>query len=312
MTDESLETNAAWDWRDNLDIIDAEFPLGFSQALWDELTQNDLDSRLLFAAPMTDSFTSDPLLDVLGSQESSVQGTRDADSHGSGSPRRKRRRLFNGTGQAPSNSIDAPFQEILAPFKTGVDSLVSEVEEHENSISLPSIWYKDESLSSPAENLEPIAESWMITCIEDNDSIGCMSHMETATVAETPELWTPKGQPCEEPIFQGPPTPFSSRPSTPGNRLGAMRKLNLSCPVAYPFTIVKPLGTEGDVTLTDINQIIATPPKASPRSQVNTDYARPNINKLESGLGLSGKSVVARTRICTEGNGTITILRTKG
>ncbi len=41
---------------------------GFSQALWDELTQNDLDSRLLFAAPMTDSFTSDPLLDVLGSQ----------------------------------------------------------------------------------------------------------------------------------------------------------------------------------------------------------------------------------------------------
>jgi hypothetical protein len=29
-------------------------------------------------------------------------------------------------------------------------------------------------------------------------------------------------------------------------------------------------------------------------------------------LGLSGKSVVARTRICTEGNGTITILRTKG
>jgi hypothetical protein len=91
-----------------------------------------------------------------------------------------------------------------------------------------------------------------------------------------------------------------------------MRKLNMSCPVAYPFTIVKPLGTEGDVTLTDINQIIATPPKASPRSQVNTDHARLNINKLDSGLGLSGKSVVARTRICTEGNGTITILRTKG
>lgn len=29
MTDEGLETNAAWDWRDNLDIIDAEFPLGW-------------------------------------------------------------------------------------------------------------------------------------------------------------------------------------------------------------------------------------------------------------------------------------------
>jgi len=54
-----------------------------------------------------------------------VQGTRDADSHGSGSPRRKRRRLFNGTGQAPSNSIDAPFQEILAPFKVRSYNFVS-------------------------------------------------------------------------------------------------------------------------------------------------------------------------------------------
>jgi len=45
---------------------------GFSQALWDELTQNDLDSRLLFATPMSaDSLISDPaaaLHDVLGSQ----------------------------------------------------------------------------------------------------------------------------------------------------------------------------------------------------------------------------------------------------
>ncbi len=57
--------------------------------------------------------------------ESSVQGTRDADSHGGGSPRRKRRRLFNGTGQAPSNSIDAPFQEILAPFKVRSYNFVS-------------------------------------------------------------------------------------------------------------------------------------------------------------------------------------------
>jgi hypothetical protein len=29
-------------------------------------------------------------------------------------------------------------------------------------------------------------------------------------------------------------------------------------------------------------------------------------------VGLSGKLVVTRTRICTKGNGTITILRTKG
>jgi hypothetical protein len=49
--------------------------------------------------------------------ETSVQGTYDdADSQG-GSPRPKRRRLFKGTVQSPSNSDPAAFQEMLAPFK---------------------------------------------------------------------------------------------------------------------------------------------------------------------------------------------------
>jgi hypothetical protein len=50
---------------------------GFSQALWDELTQNDLDSgRLLFATPMAADgcclLPSDPVMDVLGSQGKSL------------------------------------------------------------------------------------------------------------------------------------------------------------------------------------------------------------------------------------------------
>jgi hypothetical protein len=196
-----------------------------------------------------------------------------------------------------------------------VDCLLPESDEQENSISIPSIWYKDESQSSLADNVEPMAESWMITCIEDNGNNSCVSQMETTVlVTETPELWTPRGQPCEDlAVLQGPATPFSSRPSTPGNRVSAVRKLNMSAPVAYPFTMVKPLGTEGDVTLTDINQLIATPPKVAAlhQGQVSADV-RPSSSKSESGVGLSGKSVVARTRICTEGNGTITILRTKG
>ncbi|CAM6049499.1 unnamed protein product [Sphagnum compactum] len=334
MTEENLEETDAWDWRDSCDNIidDDDFPLGFSQALWDELTQNDLDSgRLLFATPMAADgcclLSSDPVMDVLGSQESSVvvQGTSDADdSEGGGSPRPKRRRLFKGTtGQSPSNngSDDAPLfqQEMLAPLQRGMDCLVTEAgaaEEHENSISMPSssIWYKDENHSSPADIVEPMAESWMVTCIEDNDgNNSSASHMETTAVlfTETPEIWTPKVQPSEDPgVLRGPPTPLSSRPSTPGNRISAVRKLNMSVPVAYPFTLVKPLGTEGDVTLTDINQLIATPPKVLHQGQVSGDV-KPS-SKVESGVGLSGKSVVARTRICTEGNGTITILRTKG
>jgi hypothetical protein len=84
-------------------------------------------------------------------------------------------------------------------------------------------------------------------------------------------------------------------------------------PVAYPFTLVKPLGIEGDVTLMDINQLISTPPRSAliSNSSVSSSDQQPNT-KVDYRVGLSGKSVVTRTRICTEGNGTITILRTKG
>ncbi len=96
-----------------------------------------------------------------------------------------------------------------------------------------------------------------------------------------------------------------------------MKKFNLSTPVAYPFTLVKPMGVlEGDMTLMDINQLISsiTPPRRTPLlggGSVSTNDLRPNM-KVDYGVGLSGKLVVTRTRICTKGNGTITILRTKG
>ncbi len=49
------------------------------------------------------------------------------------------------------------------------------------------------------------------------------------------ELWTPKGQPCEEPIFHGPPTPFSSRPSTPGKSLYLQCRIQILAPCSSWF-----------------------------------------------------------------------------
>ncbi len=120
------------------------------------------------------------------------------------------------------------------------------------------------------------------------------------------------------------------------NRTIAVKKSKASStmPVAYPFTLVKPLGgTEGDMTLMDINQLISTTPprsnntgttttrgsssssssnsSSSSSSSTSSRDPRPNT-KVDYGVGLSGKSIVTRTRICTKGNGTITIMRTKG
>ncbi|XP_052205361.1 uncharacterized protein LOC127810128 isoform X2 [Diospyros lotus] len=80
--------------------------------------------------------------------------------------------------------------------------------------------------------------------------------------------------------------------------------------VAYPFAVVKPGGWDGDVTLNDINNRILMPPTRPVRHPVGDYACRPLVSP--DGPGLSGKAVVAFTRIHTQGRGTITIIRTKG
>ncbi|KAB2620313.1 hypothetical protein D8674_043023 [Pyrus ussuriensis x Pyrus communis] len=67
---------------------------------------------------------------------------------------------------------------------------------------------------------------------------------------------------------------------------------------------------EGDVTLSDINERILMPPTRPVRHPVGDFACRPCVSA--DGPGLSGKAVVALTRIQTQGRGTITIIRTKG
>ncbi|KAG8382642.1 hypothetical protein BUALT_Bualt05G0098600 [Buddleja alternifolia] len=80
--------------------------------------------------------------------------------------------------------------------------------------------------------------------------------------------------------------------------------------VVYPFALVKPGGFEGDVTLNDINERILMPPTRPVRHPVGDFACRPLVSP--EGPGLSGKAVVAFTRIHTQGRGTITIIRTRG
>ncbi|KAJ7954465.1 protein XRI1 [Quillaja saponaria] len=80
--------------------------------------------------------------------------------------------------------------------------------------------------------------------------------------------------------------------------------------LVYPFALVKPGANEGEVTLNDINERILMPPTRPVRHPVGDFACRPCVSP--DGPGLSGKAVVALTRIQTQGRGTITIIRTKG
>ncbi|XP_027153508.1 uncharacterized protein LOC113753530 isoform X1 [Coffea eugenioides] len=99
-------------------------------------------------------------------------------------------------------------------------------------------------------------------------------------------------------------------PSGGGGGGGEKRKKRILSKVVYPFALVKPGGLEGDVTLNDINERILMPPTRPVRHPVGDFACRPLTSP--DGPGLSGKAVVALTRIHTQGRGTITIIRTKG
>ncbi|CAH2045809.1 unnamed protein product [Thlaspi arvense] len=119
-------------------------------------------------------------------------------------------------------------------------------------------------------------------------------------------------------IYGSPDTPVSSdniyvperSPTEPSSSNCGNKNKRLITRVVYPFGLVKPGGGDEDVTLNDINKRILMPPARPVRHPVGDFASRSCIST--SGPGLSGKSVMALTRIQTQGRGTITIIRTKG
>ncbi|KAL6647477.1 hypothetical protein ACP70R_014914 [Stipagrostis hirtigluma subsp. patula] len=81
--------------------------------------------------------------------------------------------------------------------------------------------------------------------------------------------------------------------------------------VARPFTVVKPGGADGDVTLADINARILTAPARSVRHPVGKFACAPRA-ATGNRPAPSGKTVAGFTRLRTAGRGTVTIVRTRG
>ncbi|CAO2206977.1 unnamed protein product [Urochloa humidicola] len=81
--------------------------------------------------------------------------------------------------------------------------------------------------------------------------------------------------------------------------------------VARPFTVVKPGGADGSVTLADINEMILTPPARPVRHPVGEFACAPRVSAGHRPAP-SGKAVAGFTRLRTAGRGTITIVRTRG
>jgi hypothetical protein len=185
-----------------------------------------------------------------------------------------------------------------------------------NIVSFPTspslLWCtRNEDASGPAiANVQQWGENWMVRCFEQNRILSGLPFDEFHP-GDCPQPWQPQPRHQQEAdMLQGPATPFSNpplfgqKPSTGPSRF----KLKSQTPVTYPFALLKPYSAEGAVTLNDINKrLLSLPPRP-----VQGTIPINERSLAQLGSGLSGKSVVACTKIHTEGNGTITIMRTKG
>ncbi|KAF8769492.1 hypothetical protein HU200_006527 [Digitaria exilis] len=103
----------------------------------------------------------------------------------------------------------------------------------------------------------------------------------------------------------------SSKRSAPEGTVVYLRQRCRDGGVARPFTVVKPGGADGNVTLADINRWILTPPARPVRHPVGEFACAPRV-AAGNRPAPSGKTVAGFTRLRTGGRGTITIVRTRG
>lgn len=317
-------TNSSWDWGyyENL-ILDTDFSLAISRSLCDEWMHGDVHNML--ASTPSPQIIQQPELSILSLEGESNQAAASyfcqiQDFSQDTNPRCKRRRMLLFPGDEAFGhscmSSDDPFQQYGSiRNNSGYDSFRSATENMQlPESSSSSLWLSgyDDFLGSKNVCVEQCPEKWMPKCI--NEQLLQESSVDGSMNISLPVSDAQEMKDLISPDLHS----FLAKPSRGRLSLevvqkehqGPVRKAKLATPVAYPFAVLKPSGVEGDVTLNDINRRILMPPTRPIQHPVG-DYARPP-SSASTGAGLSGKAVVALTKIHTEGKGTITIMRTKG
>lgn len=314
-----------WLWPEDPFKMDSESHIEIAKSFWDDLTHNDEE---IFAStpPIVDERESSPSYFAECSQESENTSPTSYAAENCGRIKRRRMLHFSGTGEECVPASSPAYESGSAnesPFVSCVSSIVSETDGFLMPVpsSPSSIWYSKDGMPSEPSSRQCVPEGagkgaddkWLSKCLEHKEphSPPEKSKIVVRSVnhCEASGLSAQSSPSSEGEVLQGPLTPFS-KGSTPGWRPSPLTRFRVKAtPVAYPFNLVKPNSAHGDVTLSDINQRIKSP---SPRPGRHLPSKEDPKSPVQSGSGLSGKAVVACTKIHTEGNGTITIMRTRG
>lgn len=300
-----MSFNESWQWQGEEFQLDGDLPLAISHTLWDDLNE---ESRNLFeSTPAKDCMESElapTSVDKQGNGEESsllLGMQEDMDS-----PHSKRRRMLQFSDPTMSSENDGHSIETFEVSKKLIMDDCGDV--HSPELNSQGLLCTEDPYSSVSESMKHESTSWVENCLNDGElqlvSDELQGAVEFDDQIDISEFCQLQASESEVEIELADP----SQAILHGKKTRHHTPTRLVTPVAYPFTLLKPCGVQGDVTLNDINQRILTPYSGIQHGSDCDGLASQPV----SSSAYSGKAVVSLTKIHTEGNGSITIMRTKG
>ncbi|KAJ6846311.1 protein XRI1-like isoform X1 [Iris pallida] len=295
-----------WEWREEDFSLQRDPELDIPDCIWDDINQNDNDLLYVLGEHTPMKNCADFDYDGIGAEDNTNKTLEEY----RGSSQNKRRRVLQFTSDADDmvNGQIFSASESSKEVEKSIlgDELLECLEwdpEWSSSFSDDSCAFGDGKLGQSSEGgsanslnqsqtqCSPVEMPINHSAAFDKE-VEILDFRKMSTEMEKIVVQNPNPAICT--VFRG----KKSYMKTP---------TKLTTSVVYPFSLIKPCGGQGDMTLKDINRRLHTPP---PSKSKNKDKDPLHCYPTSA---YTGKPVVAKTKIHTEGGkGSITIMRTKG
>ncbi|KAH9287815.1 hypothetical protein KI387_031932, partial [Taxus chinensis] len=245
-------------WQEEFQL-DCDSPLAISRTLWDDLAVNEEESKNLFE--------STPAKDCMESKFAPTSGDKQGNEEQSSSPlvmqgdidspHSKRRRMLLFSDPIICNENNGHGLGTFEGCRNSTMDRCGDV--HTPDLNSHGLLCKENPYSSVNESMKQESTNWVDHCLNDGEMQFMSDEIDEPVqfddqidISEFCQL-----QPSEsevEILHEPPPEAILS-----GKKTRLRTPTKLVTPVAYPFTLVKPCGVQGDVTLNDINERILMP-----------------------------------------------------
>ncbi|XP_059626205.1 protein XRI1-like isoform X3 [Cornus florida] len=300
--DKNNDSSRMWDWKGENYCLQKDTNLDISEFLGDGVSQNEEDLSYMFGqtTPIKDCG------DLAYSVTNTEYMNKESEYCRETSSQVKRRRML----QFDTDVLDAYLcnEDMPSTFlnSKGRDDSIEE------TFSDMSQWVSGfaDTSTSCYKGLDQSSEGWLADCFNDAEMHFSPDDMNMCGASSDVQIDITElcNVPPEYEANIVPEHPTQTRRNVvfKGRKSYMQTPSKLAASVVYPFAFIKPCGAHGDVTLKDINQLIHTPPPSKLKQSKEGPASYPTS-------AFSGKPVVGKTKICTEGGkGSITIMRTKG